>query len=151
MLELARPEDREAVNELALQAQALHIAWRPDLYEMVDELFPAERLQSAIVTRSLYVAKIDGMVIGYALIGVRNVDFPGAVNRKIMVIDELVVHELCRGRGIGTSMITDIRALAKAFRCTDLQVTVYPQNDDAVGFYQKCGLMIQNLTMQCKL
>ena len=36
MLELARPEDREAVNELALQAQALHIAWRPDLYEMVN-------------------------------------------------------------------------------------------------------------------
>ena len=151
MLELARLEDRESVNELALQAHAMHISWRPDLYEMVEELYSPERMQSVITSRSLYVAKIDGMVIGYVLTGIRSIEFPGAVKRKIMVIDELVVHELCRGRGIGTSMVADIRALARAFRCTDLQVTVYPQNDDAVGFYQKCGLMIQNLTMQCKL
>ncbi|MEF2838242.1 MAG: GNAT family N-acetyltransferase [Oscillospiraceae bacterium] len=151
MLELARMEDREAVNELALQAHSMHVAWRPDLYDMVDELYSAERMQSAITTRSLYVAKIDGMVVGYVSAGIRSLDYPGAVIRKIMMIDELVVHELCRGRGIGTSMMMDIRALAKAFRCTDLQLTVYPQNDDAVGFYQKCGLMIQNLTMQCKL
>ena len=151
MLELARLEDRESVNELALQAHAMHVSWRPDLYEMVEELYTPERMQSVITSRSMYVAKIDGMVIGYALTAIRSMEFPGAVKRKIMVIDELVVHELCRGRGIGTSMVADIRALARAFRCTDLQVTVYPQNDDAVGFYQKCGLMIQNLTMQCKL
>ena len=151
MLELARLEDREAVNELARQAHALHVSWRPDLYEMVEELYSVERMQSAIVTRSLYVAKIEGMVVGYVSSGIRSVDYPGGVKRRIMVIDEFVVHELCRGRGIGTSMMMDIRALAKAFRCTDLQLNVYPQNDDAVGFYQKCGLMIQNLTMQCKL
>ena len=151
MLELARPDDRDAVNDLALQAHALHVAWRPDLYEMVDELYTEERMQSAIVSRSLYVAKIDGMVIGYVSAGIRNVDYPGAVRRKILFIDEFIVHELCRGRGIGTSMMADLRALAKAFRCTDIQLNVYPQNDDAVGFYQKCGLMIQNLTMQCKI
>ena len=151
MLELARMEDREAVNELALQAHAMHVDWRPDLYETVEELYSAERMQSAIITRSLYVAKIDGMVVGYVSAMVRSVEYPGAINRRIMMIDEFVVHELCRGRGIGTSMMMDIRALAKAFRCTDLQLNVYPQNDDAVGFYQKCGLMIQNLTMQCKL
>ena len=151
MLELARMDHRDAVNELALQAHSLHVAWRPDLYEMVDELYTAERMQSAIVSRCLYVAKIDGMVIGYVSVGIRNIDYPGAVKRKILFIDEFVVHELCRGRGIGTEMMADLRALAKAFRCTDLQLNVYPQNDDAVGFYQKCGLMIQNLTMQCKL
>ena len=151
MLELARLEDREAVNELALQVHAMHVSWRPDLFEMVEELYSVERMQSAIADRSLYVAKIDGMVVGYVSTEIRNADRPGRVKRKIMMIDEFAVHELCRGRGIGTSMMMDIRALAKAFRCTDLQLNVYPQNDDAVGFYQKCGLMIQKLTMQCKL
>ena len=151
MLELARLEDWEAVNELALQVHAMHVSWRPDLFEMVEELYSVERMQSAIVDRSLYVAKIDGTVVGYVSTGIRIADRPGRVKRKIMMINEFAVHELCRGRGIGTSMMMDIRALAKAFRCTDLQLNVYPHNDDAVGFYQKCGLMIQKLTMQCKL
>ena len=151
MLELARLEDRDAVNKLALQAHAMHVSWRPDIFEIVEEQYSVERIQSAIITRSLYVAKIDGAVVGYVSIGIRTVDYPGAVKRKIMMIDEFAVHELCRGRGIGTSMMMDIRALAKAFRCTDLQLNVLPHNDDAVGFYQKCGLMIQKISMQCKL
>ena len=151
MLELARLEDREAIDELALQVHAMHVSWRPDLFEMVEELYSVERMQSAIADRSLYVAKIDGMVVGYVSTEIRSTDRPGRVKRKIMMIDEFAVHELCRGRGIGTSMMMDIRALAKAFRCTDLQLNVYPQNDDAVGFYQKCGLMIQKISMQCKL
>lgn len=151
MLELARLEDREAIDELALQVHAMHVSWRPDLFEMVEELYSVERMQSAIADRSLYVAKIDGMVVGYVSTEIRITDRPGRVKRKIMMIDEFAVHELCRGRGIGTSMMMDIRALAKAFRCTDLQLNVYPQNDDAVGFYQRCGLMIQKISMQCKL
>ena len=151
MLELARLEDREAIDELALQVHAMHVSWRPDLFEMVEELYSVERMQSAIADRSLYVAKIDGMVVGYVSTQIRITDRPGRVKRKIMMIDEFAVHELCRGRGIGTSMMMDIRALAKAFRCTDLQLNVYPQNDDAVGFYQRCGLMIQKISMQCKL
>ena len=151
MLELARLEDREAIDELALQVHAMHVSWRPDLFEMVEELYSVERMQSAIADRSLYVAKIDGMVVGYVSTEIRITDRPGRVKRKIMMIDEFAVHELCRGRGIGTSMMMDIRALAKAFRCTDLQLNVFPQNDDAVGFYQRCGLMIQKISMQCKL
>ena len=68
-----------------------------------------------------------------------------------MLIDEFGVHESCRGQGIGKQMMAEVRALAKAFRCTDLQLSVYPQNDDAVGFYQKNGLMIQDIKMQMKL
>ena len=51
----------------------------------------------------------------------------------------------------GTAMMEDIHALAKAFGCTDLQLRVYPQNDEAVGFYQKCGFQIQNIGMQKKV
>ena len=151
MLQLATLSDREAINELALQVHAMHVQWRPDLYEMVEELYPEQRVKEAIAQRSLYVAKVDGLVVGYVSARMRAVDFPGVVKRKIMLIEEFAVEESCRGNGIGTEMMRDLRALAKAFRCTDLQLSVYPQNDDAVGFYQKCGLMIQSITMQSKV
>ena len=76
---------------------------------------------------------------------------PGVVRRKVMIVEEFGVHEFCRGHGIGKAMMEDIHALAAAFGCTDLQLRVYPQNDDAIGFYQHCGFQIQNIGMQKKL
>lgn len=151
MLQLAQPADREAVNALALQVHALHIEWRPDIYEHTDIRYSEEHFLAAVKNRELYVAKLNGEVVGYALLPMRTVEQPGLVRRKVMKIDELCVEESCRNQGIGKEMMADIRALAKAFGCTDLQLGVYPQNDDAVAFYQKCGFTIQNITMSIKL
>ena len=150
MLQLARAEDREAVNALALQVHEMHVRWRPDLYEPVEELYPLERFCGAVKQRQLYVAKIDEAVVGYVSLLKRDCDWPGAVKRRIMIIDEFCVHEFCRRQGIGKQMMADVHALAKAFGCTDLQLGVYPQNDDAVSFYQKCGFTIRSIEMQKK-
>ena len=48
-------------------------------------------------------------------------------------------------------MMAELRILAKAFGCSDLQLTVYPQNDAAVNFYQKCGFLIKSIDMQRKV
>jgi len=151
MLELAAAADREAVNEIAGQVHAMHVSWRPDIYEMPEEQFTEERFSEAVRERQLYVAKLDGVVVGYALLKKCTYDWPGVVKRTVMMIDEFGVHETCRGHGIGKIIMEDIHALAKAFRCTDLQLRVYPQNDEAVGFYQRCGFEIQNIGMQKKL
>ena len=151
MLELARMTDREAINALALQVHAMHVAWRPDIYEMVDELYPEDRVYESIAARELYVAKINDQIVGYVSLKLRNYDHPGLVKRKVMVVDEICVEESLRGNGIGIAMMEDVRALAKAFRCTDLQLGVYPQNDEAVGFYQKCGFTIRSIDMQRKV
>ena len=147
MLELAQRSDWTSVDDLAKQVHELHVAWRPDIYERAEFLYPLERFENAIQNRELYVAKLDGQVIGYALLPVRTVNQPGLVPRKVMLISEFCVEESCRNQGIGKAMMVDIRALAKAFGCTNIQLSVYPQNDEAVSFYQKCGLNIQNITM----
>lgn len=151
MLELACPSDRDAVNTLARQIHAMHINWRPDLYEMPEEMYPEGRFLDAVKERQLYVAKINGAVVGYVLVKIRNVDWPGVVKRRVMLIDEFGVEESCRGQGIGTEMMAEIHALCRAFGCTDLQLCVYPQNDGAVAFYQKCGFTIRSIDMQKKV
>ncbi len=151
MLELARKEDFEAVNAMARQVHSMHVSWRPDIYEMVLQLFSQERFEQAIRDRSLYVARIAGIPVGYVLLKIRSYDWPGVVNRKVMLVDEFCVQEACRRQGIGTDMMADVRALAQAFGCTDLQLGVYPQNDSAVAFYQKCGFTIRSIDMQRKV
>ena len=151
MLELAAMHDREKVDALAKQVHAMHVAWRPDIYEMVEELYSQQRMLDAIRERALYVAKVDGTVVGYVLIKIRSYDWPGVVKRKVMLVDEICVEESLRGHGIGKAMMEDVHALAKAFGCTDMQLGVYPQNDAAVGFYQKCGFTIRSIDMQRKV
>ena len=151
MLELARECDREKVNELARQVHAMHVAWRPDIYEMVEEMYPQDRFSEEVARRQLYVAKIGGQVTGYVLLKVREYNWPGVVKRKVMLVDEIAVDDRCRNQGIGTAMMEEVRVLAKAFGCTDLQLGVYPQNDAAVAFYQKCGFTIRSIDMQRKV
>ncbi|MDD5863882.1 MAG: GNAT family N-acetyltransferase [Firmicutes bacterium] len=151
MLELAVDADREEVNNLARQVHAMHVAWRPDIYEMPEALYPEERFREAVRERSLYVARLGGVIVGYVSVKLRSYDWPGMVKRKVMCIDEIAVEESLRNQGIGTEMMGDIHALARAFGCTDLQLEVYPQNDAAVAFYEKCGFTIRSIEMQKKV
>ena len=151
MLELAQAADREVVNAMARQVHAMHVQWRPDIYEIVEELYPEERFLDAVGERQLYVGKIGGVVVGYVLVKIRDYAWPGVVRRKVMVVDEICVEESLRNQGIGKEMMEDVHALAKAFCCTDLQLGVYPQNDGAVAFYQKCGFTIRSIDMQRKV
>ena len=98
-----------------------------------------------------YVAKLEGIVVGYVLLKFKDYNWPGVVTRKVMVVDEICVEKSLQNHGIGKAMMEDVHALAKAFRCTDLQLGVYPQNDEAVGFYQKCGFTIRSIDMQRKV
>ena len=151
MLELARDTDRPAVNAMARQVHAMHVAWRPDIYEMVEELYPEERFRQAVEEKQLYVARLSGAVVGYVLLKIRDYAWPGVVRRRVMLVDEICVEESCRGQGIGQEMMAEVCALARAFGCTDLQLGVYPQNDAAVAFYQKCGFTIRSIDMQRKV
>lgn len=151
MLELARARDREAVNRLAGQVHESHVAWRPDIYEPVSEIYSQERFAEGISAREIYVAKLNDLVVGYADITIREMEGDGVVHRRILLLKSLCVEETLRGHGIGTAMMQDVFALGRAFRCSDIQLSIYPQNDAAVSFYQRCGLMIQSINMQMKL
>ena len=151
MLELATAADREAVNAIAKQVHDMHVSWRPDIYEPIEEHYTEERFAEVIRNRQLYVAKLAGEVVGFAALNQCTYDWPGVVKRRAMIVAEFGVHEFCRGHGIGKAMMEDIHALARAYGCSDLQLRVYPQNDEAVGFYQHCGFQIQNIGMQKKI
>ena len=151
MLELARPADWEAVHRLSVQIHGLHALWRPDIYLSVDEPYPREKFMEDIQKRMVYVAKLQENVAGYTVLSIVEKDGPGTVPSKMMRLDSICVDEAVRGYGIGKAMIEDVRALARAFGCTGLILGVHPENDSAVGFYQKCGFRIRTINMDMKL
>lgn len=151
MLQLARPEDRTAIERLAQQVHRLHVQWRPDIYVLADEMWSQSRFDDAVSHRQLFAAKDEDTVLGYVLIKIRDYDMTGHVKRRVLLIDEICVDESRRNQGIGTEMMIEVRAIANAFGCTDMQLGVYPQNNEALAFYQKCGFRIRSIDMQMKL
>ena len=151
MLQLARPEDRAAIEVLSQQVHRMHVAWRPDIYVLADEMWPQSRFDDAVSHRQLFVAKDADTVVGYVLVKIRDYDMTGHAKRRVLLIDEICVDESRRNQGVGTEMMIGVRAIAKAFGCTDMQLGVYPQNNEALAFYQKCGFRIRSIDMQMKI
>lgn len=150
-LEKATPEDRDGVNALAMEVHSLHVAWRPDIYEMPRELYPPERFQEGLEAGSLYVARQENSVVGYAAIKIRDYNWTGMVTRRVLFVDEICVTQAHRRQGVGRAMMAAIRELARDKDCTDIQLGVYPQNREAVAFYEACGFSLQSVTMSAKL
>lgn len=147
MLELARAGDWEEVKRLSVQIHDLHVAWRPDIYFHCDEPYPKEKFLEDIAMRTVYVARIADAVVGYVILSFLNKGGPGTVSKKQMRLESICVDEALRGKGLGKAMVADVRALAKAFGCREIILSVHPENDEAVGFYQKCGFRIRTIGM----
>lgn len=151
MLELARAQDWQGVHRLSLQIHDLHAAWRPDIYFHCEAPYPQGKFLEDIQNRMVYVAKAGNNIVGYVVLAILHKGGPGTVEKKQLRIESICVDSTMRGQGIGKAMITDVRALAKAFGCRELILGVHPENDEAVVFYQKCGFRIRTIHMDMKL
>lgn len=151
MLQLAREADWEDVKRLSVQVHDLHVQWRPDIYFHTEEPYPKETFLEDIHSRRVYVARLDGIVAGYVVLSVQQKGGSGVVQRKILQMNSICVEESIRGHGIGKIMVEDVRALARAFGCSQVILGVHPENDSAVGFYQKCGFCIRSIHMDMQL
>ena len=151
MLQLARESDWEDVNRLSVQIHDLHANWRPDCYYHSEEPYPKEQFLEDIRNRMVYVARIQGIVAGYVVLSIQRKGGPGRVEHKRMRLESICVEESIRGHGIGKQMVEGVRALAKAFGCSQLILGVHPENDAAVGFYQKCGFRIRTINMDMQV
>ena len=151
MLELARESDWECVQRLSVQLHDLHVAWRPDLYFHCEEPYPKEQFLEDIQNRMVYVAKIENTIVGYVILSMKERRGPGRFAQKALLLESICVEETVRNHGIGQEMISDVRALAKAFGCSSLLLGAHPENEDALIFYRKCGFSIRTVNLQMTL
>lgn len=151
MLELAKETDWEAIQKLSVQIHDLHAQWRSDLYYHSEEPYPREKFLMDINNRLVYTAKVAGVVVGYVVLAIQEKGGEGIVTHKAMRVESICVEENARGQGFGKEIAGDVRALAKAFGCREVVLSVHPENDSAVGFYQKCGFTIRTIQMEMKV
>lgn len=139
------------INELAKQVHKLHINWNSDLFLDVEEVISMERLNKLLETDSIYVAKVNGEIVGYIIIDIKEKDNGFMRYRKLLSIDTLCIDEDFRGQGIGTKILEFAKNIAKEENCTDMYLTVNPNNENAIKVYEKFGMKVYNLSYMMKL
>lgn len=58
----------------------------------------------------------------------------------VCLIEELVVEEALRGRGMGRALVTELLARLAGTECAEISVAAMPDNPRAIQFYKAQGL-----------
>ncbi len=128
-----RPEDLGAVRSL-LASLAEHLGERFAVDPYESESSVAHMIEQPD-EYALFVCD-DPTVVGFVSVVCYRTLFH---RRGTALINELVVAESHRGRGIGAALVARAHEAARARGVDEIEVGVKPGNIDAVRFYRRCG------------
>jgi GNAT superfamily N-acetyltransferase len=122
----------------------------PAMFELIKELALYERAPEQVTNtvEQMYVdgfgenpifgtivSEVDGNVVGMALYYFRYSTWKG----KRLYLEDLIVSEKMRGRGLGEKLLEATIEQARKTNCTGLMWQVLDWNEPAINFYKKFG------------
>ena len=94
-----------------------------------------------------YVAETDGEIVGIALYFIKYSTWKG----KGLYLDDLIVTERMRGKGIGKKLLDAFLMEAKKAGTKQVHWQVLDWNTPAIEFYKKVGASIEPEWYDCKM
>jgi GNAT superfamily N-acetyltransferase len=140
---LASLRDYEEMCALFDELDEIHRQARPDIFQPFP---PPVRTREQIAgwlaqpDSTVLVAQSDEGVVGLAVLLTRQPSsFAGAVPRKVVEVDNLVVRTDQRGRRVGRRLLAAAVEWSRQRRATHVEVAVHDFNRDARRFYESFG------------
>lgn len=144
--------DLDGINKLLKQVLAVHHNGRPDIFKPNAKKYTDSELIDIINNdeKPIFVAvDNDNNVVGYAFcVFIRHIDNNILTDIKQLYIDDLCVDENMRGKHIGTDLYNYVIDFAKSNKCYNVTLNVWSCNENAMRFYEKCGLTPQKVGME---
>ena len=100
---------------------------------------------------SIYVAKIDEKIVGYIIIDIIEKNNSFMRYRKLLDVDTLCIDKNYRGKGIGTKMLEFAKTLGLKNDCTDIYLTVNPENKNAIKVYENFGMKVKGISYMMEI
>lgn len=134
----------------------------PRVHELIRELALFEKSPEQVITTvesmekdgfcanpvfNLIVAEVDQTIVGMALYFTKYSTWRG----KGLYLDDLIVTEAYRGKGIGSKLLHAFFAAAKESGAKQLHWQVLDWNTPAIEFYKKVGARIEAEWWDCKV
>lgn len=148
----AKLSDMDRINEMLFQICLIHHNDRSDLFKKGAKKYTDEQLEKIILddnTPVLVAVDEDEEILGYSFcIFQQHANSNHLTDIKTLYIDDLCVDEIYRGRHIGKALYEASVAYAREHGCYNVTMNVWGRNEDALKFYEACGLKVQKIGME---
>lgn len=148
----AEEKDIERIHALLLQVCLVHHNGRPDLFRYGARKYTDEQLKEIIKDeeRPILVAVDEqDSVLGYAFcMFQQHPDDNILTDIRTLYLDDLCVDETLRGQHIGCFLYQAVLDFAKEHHCYNVTLNVWSCNENAMGFYEACGLKPYKVGME---
>lgn len=148
----AEEKDMNGINKLLCQVLTVHHNGRPDLFKGNVKKYTDKELLEIIKddTKPIFVGVDDNdTVLGYAFcVFQQHINDNILTDIKTLYIDDLCVDENIRGQHIGKQLYEYVLVFAKESGCYNVTLNVWSCNENAMKFYEKCGLVSQKIGME---
>ena len=138
----AKKKDLDQINALRRQLHELQQNGRPDVFQKPfgDELTDQTRRMLNDKNGLFLVAETDSTVCGYVYaVFVQEGASPHWDSRSFCRIEEICVDKSCRGQGVGSSLMDDVRREVIARGFPKMELNVWAFNAGACSFWTKQG------------
>lgn len=150
MIRELKKEDYESAKELVYQVHKLHLEHRPDIYNDGNPL-PVEFFDNIISDENSlgYVYEENNKIVGLILAMKKtNRAIPIAKQRSTYFIDDIVVDEKSRRKGIGKSLYSFFINRAIEEKVDAIELNVWAFNESAIRFYESIGMSVKNMKLE---
>ncbi|GIX59990.1 GNAT family N-acetyltransferase [Bacillus cereus] len=152
---LATSKDFQDISNIKEQVQQLHIEGRPDLYVNTSTSLDQNTYETWLNDTATEVFVVEGNnkeILAYMILDIKE---PSnnliLLERKVLFIRNIGVSKICRGTGIGKTLVQKAFKYAKEIQATSVELNVLEFNEKAIQFYEKLGFKTKSRQMECVL
>jgi GNAT superfamily N-acetyltransferase len=139
----ALPEDLEGLYGVFILADKVHQQAHPEIFKKTDDSDSVKEFLLASIRSSdsaIFVAQNQIEIVGAVLAFIRQTrDISILVQRTYLSVDNLVVAEGHRQKGLGRALMEEVHLWAKDRGINQIHLTVWDFNKGAQEFYTKLG------------
>ena len=150
-IRFAQAKDIPGILALLRQVGQVHHEGRPDIFRAGAQKYGASQVLSMLdkPETPIFVAVEEGNVLGYCFCQMKTYYRDSVIcDHTTCYIDDLCVHENCRGKHVGTTLYEAVCRYAKSRNCASITLNVWSCNPGAMAFYEKLGLKPQKVGME---
>lgn len=150
----AEYKDLQKIEQLYLELEKDAVFYQPEHFVLSPEGSRTEQVKAVVESddQIMLVAEDSGCVIGFAHITLHKAkEIPCLRPQRNIYLQDLVVTEAYRSKGIGTMLIEASKKYGRDMGAEFIRTQVFPMNEAGMRFYIRNGFSKTMITIECPL
>lgn len=154
MIEIVESKDYNLIADMNKEVQSLHHKLYPEIFKPYEKLAVTKFFREVLFKDNVkaYIALDSEKVLGYVLLfEIVHTENPFQYERKFIILDQILVLEQARSKGVGKLLIEKTVSYAKSLQIQKVELNHWTLNESARIFFNKNGFKYFNEKMALDL